>query len=150
MACRVSVQWAAGARTPAGCRRATLHPLIRRAVRATVEDAGHAEAEISITLLDDEAIAAMNREHLDHDGITDVISFALWERGEVPVGDVYIGVAQAARQASALDVAVAEEIVRLAIHGALHVLGHDHADGEDRSTGEMWQVQERLVREVLG
>lgn len=149
MARSVSVQWAGGARTPPGHRRAALDPLIRRAVRAVLDHEHVSDAMISVTLLGDDAIAELNRTHLDHDGVTDVISFALWEPGESPVGDVYIGAAQAVRQAATLGVGTDEEIARLAIHGALHVLGYDHADGEDRSSGEMWEVQESLVKKVM-
>ena len=42
-----------------------------------------------------------------------------------------------------------EELVRLAIHGTLHVLGHEHPEGEDRYTCEMFILQERLVQALL-
>jgi ssRNA-specific RNase YbeY (16S rRNA maturation enzyme) len=42
------------------------------------------------------------------------------------------------------------ELVRLAVHGALHVLGYDHPDGPGRTRSRMWQVQERYVRRLLG
>lgn len=124
--------------------------LLRRAVETALQDHGADAAEISVTLLDDVAIQALNREHLDHDWVTDVVSFALWEEGEPVLGDVYIGVAQACRQAREADVSLAEELVRLAVHGTLHVLGHDHPeDPKARASSAMYQLQERLVQEVL-
>ena len=54
------------------------------------------------------------------------------------------------RQADALGVPLMEELARLAIHGTLHVLGHDHPDGDDRSASPMYVLQERLLGEVLG
>lgn len=124
--------------------------LMHRAVRAVLEDHGVAGAELSLTFLDDGEIRALNREHLDHDWATDVLAFALWEEGEPILGDVYIGVEQAARQAVALGVPVREELVRLVIHGTLHVLGHDHPEeAEARDASPMYRLQERLVREVL-
>jgi probable rRNA maturation factor len=149
MATVVSVQWAAGAETPPGCRRSSLNALIRRAVRTVLADAAVMEAEMSVTLLDDDAIADLNRQHLGHAGVTDVIAFALWDGAEDPVGDIYVGASQAQRQAASLGIDTAEEIVRLAVHGTLHVLGHDHGEGEERVQGAMWMLQERLVREVL-
>jgi probable rRNA maturation factor len=75
-----------------------------------------------------------------------VISFPLYERGERPVGDVYIGYDQAERQASDADVDIPEEVARLAIHGTLHVLGYDHPEDETRTKSEMWELQEAILR----
>lgn len=124
--------------------------LIARAARATLRHADIGEAELSITLLDDTEIAAMNREFLSHDAVTDVISFALYDEGEDPVGDIYIGFQQAERQAAANDIDMTEELARLAVHGTLHVLGYDHPDGgAERTRSEMWQLQESILAGVL-
>ena len=120
-----------------------------RAARAVLRHEKVATAELSVTLLDDTEIARMNGEFLGHDGVTDVISFALYEEGEDPVGDIYIGLDQALRQAAANDVDPVEELARLTVHGTLHVLGHDHPDGQDRLESEMWQIQESIVARVL-
>jgi probable rRNA maturation factor len=121
--------------------------LLRSAVLRTV--AGHeGGGEVSLTLVDDDAIRSINREYLGKDRATDVIAFSLGEGGRL-LGDVYVGVEQALRQAAELRVDPAEELVRLAVHGTLHVLGHDHPDGRDRSLSPMFELQERLVREIL-
>ncbi|MHB1168198.1 MAG: rRNA maturation RNase YbeY [Longimicrobiales bacterium] len=122
--------------------------LLRRAVRAALADV--ADAEVSLTLLDDDAIAALNQQWLKHDGPTDVISFPLYEPGESVVGDVYVGFDQVVRQARENDAPVREELARVAIHGTLHVLGYDHPDGRARLRSTMWKRQERIVREVMG
>ena len=126
-----------------------LESLIREAVERTLDAEGTGNAEISLTLLDDDAIQALNREYLSKDRPTDVIALSLGEDGEV-LGDVYIGADQARRQAEELSIDLAEEVVRLAIHGTLHVLGHDHPEEGDRSASPMYRLQERLVDEVLG
>ena len=122
--------------------------LLEAAVRRTWETEGRGAAEVSITLLGDEAIAELNRRYLDRDGPTDVIAFTLGD-ADAPVGDVYVGAAQAARQASEYGVSLAEELVRLTVHGTLHVLGHDHPDGPERVTSPMFVRQEVLVRSVM-
>lgn len=107
-------------------------------------------ALISITVLGDRAIAALNRRHLGHRGATDVISFGFAPAtadGPV-VGDVYIGLDAARRNAAAARVTLREELVRLVVHGVLHVLGHDHPEGDERIDSEMWKRQERLVRRL--
>lgn len=124
--------------------------LLERAAAATFRAAGAADAELSITLLDDAGIAALNERYLGHEGPTDVISFALYDEGEPPLGDVYIGHAQALRQAKLNGVAESEELARLAIHGTLHVLGEAHPEGDERLDSPMWRAQERILREVLG
>jgi probable rRNA maturation factor len=105
---------------------------------------------ISVALLDARAMAAMNREHLGHRGATDVISFGFVasEQGGV-VGDIYICPAVARANAKANRVGVREELLRLVIHGVLHVLGHDHPVDERRQHSAMWKRQERLLQRVL-
>ena len=122
--------------------------LLRRAVRAALADVP--DAEVSLTLLDDDGIAALNQQWLKHDGPTDVISFPLYEPGESVVGDVYVGFDQVVRQAQENDASVREELARVAIHGTLHVLGYDHPVGAARVRSAMWKRQEKIVREVMG
>jgi len=122
---------------------------VETAVRATLAAEGHDRGEISVAFLGDEEITALNRDYLEHDRPTDVISFALHDEGEAPLGDVYVGVPQALRQAEELGVDPREEILRLAVHGTLHVLGYDHPDGEDRLDSEMFHRQEEIVRGLL-
>lgn len=122
---------------------------VERAVRHVLRAEGHAAGEVSVAFLGDGEITAINREYLGHDHPTDVISFALHEPGEPPLGDVYVGVEQAARQAEELGVDPGEEILRLAMHGTLHVLGYDHPEGAERLESAMFLRQEELLREVL-
>lgn len=123
---------------------------IEAVVRHALREEGVAEAEISIALVDDGQIAELNEEYLDHEGPTDVITFALHEAGESPLGDVYIGVEQAIRQAAEFGATPAEEVLRLAVHGTLHVLGYDHPEGAERTGSEMFARQEALLRGFLG
>jgi probable rRNA maturation factor len=123
--------------------------ILEAAVRTVLADQEVAAAEISVTLLDDAGITSLNQRYLGEDRPTDVIAFTLGDEPKV-LGDVYIGADQARRQAGELGVALGEELVRLAIHGALHVLGHDHPDGEERAGSPMFALQERLVRLVMG
>ena len=126
-----------------------LGTLLRRTARAVLDAEDAAELELSITLLDDEAMRELNRDWLGHDRSTDVIAFALGEGDAEPLGDVYIGVERAVEQAAEAGVPVREELVRLVVHGTLHVLGHDHAEGPARLQGEMWRRQEELVKRIL-
>ncbi len=126
-----------------------LVPLLERAVRTTLDHEGADVLEFSVTLLDDERIRELNRTYLSHDHVTDVISFPMEAPGGHVVGDVYIGHPQAERQAAEAGVPAEEELVRLAVHGTLHVLGHDHPDGDDRSDSPMYRLQETLVSRIM-
>jgi probable rRNA maturation factor len=122
--------------------------LLVRAVLCTAAAEACGRGEVSLTLLPDAEMRDLNRRYLSRDHTTDVISFALGEDAGL-LGDVYIGLDQAARQADEAGVGVDEELVRLAVHGTLRLLGHDHPEGADRLESPMFDLQERLVREVL-
>ena len=125
------------------CPEATAS-LLERAVRRTLEAEGRTEAEVSLALLADPEMRELNRRYLGKDHPTDVLAFSLGDRDEV-IGDVYVGVDQATRQATDLGITLEEELVRLAVHGTLHVLGHDHPEGPERERCAMFRVQEQLV-----
>jgi probable rRNA maturation factor len=122
--------------------------LVERAVLATLADRGVADAEISVSLLDDAGMAALNREWKGVDGPTDVLAFALQEEGESPLGDVYIGRDRARSQARELGESPATELARLAVHATLHVLGWEHPE-EGRESSEMWRHQERILARIV-
>lgn len=128
-----------------------LTQLLEAGARAALAARGVERAELSVALVDDAAIQALNRDHLGHDHPTDVMAFGLWSPGDpVVVGDVYVGLDQAERQAAELGVSLGDELVRLTIHGTLHVTGMDHPEGgAERAGSEMYRLQERLVAEVM-
>lgn len=111
-------------------------------------DEGIRHGEVSLTLVGDDRIRALNRDYLGRDRVTDVISFSLNGPGEPLLADIYIGYPQALRQASELGLSALEELVRLAVHGTLHALGYDHP-AEDRFASAFFRRQEALVKRVL-
>lgn len=134
-----------------GLRAPVSRPVLADAVRATLRAEGVKHALISIALLDRAAIARMNRKHLSHAGATDVISFgfARATAKDPVVGDVYIAPDVARANAKVRGVSVREELVRLVVHGTLHVLGHDHPESGDRESSDMWRRQETIVRRQM-
>ncbi len=127
--------------------------LVTAAAAETVRGAlGSHPAEVEITLCGDAEMTRLNFDHMSERGPTDVLSFPLheWtvesghshfadEEGRLPVsgplvlGDVVIDLDQAVRQAAEGDWSVPEEMALLAIHGTLHLLGHDHDDADGES-----------------
>ncbi len=104
------------------------------------------KAEISVTFISGPAIRKLNREWLGHDCVTDVITFPLPAPDGSLVGDVYICPAFARPQAKEHGVSLREELVRLVIHGTLHVLGYTHPEGANRLRSAMWRRQERYLK----
>lgn len=128
----------------AGLSAADAVAVVERAARATLRDRAAEDGTLSITLMDDPAMTAMNRRWKGREAPTDVLAFALHGEGEPLVGDVYLGVERAVDQAAELEEPVARELARLAIHGTLHTLGWEHPEA-DREESEMWRHQERIL-----
>ena len=100
-----------------------------------------AAGEVSVILVDDEELLGLNRRHLDHDYYTDVITFGL-ERDPLDA-EIYISVDRAREQAADVGVRLTDEIRRLAVHGALHLAGHDDATDEERAA--MSRLEDRYL-----
>jgi probable rRNA maturation factor len=130
-------------------------PLSRARAQRVVENVLAAEhvgkALISVAFLTPREIASLNRKHLGVAGTTDVISFGFKRRSNADpvVGDVYIAPGVAKDNAVAAGISLREELVRLLVHGTLHVLGYDHPNGRYRERSAMWKRQETLVRRSL-
>lgn len=92
----------------------------------------HPGAEVCVLLTDDERMRALNKQFRKVDETTDVLTFPAGDFPNVPLGDIAISVPCAKRQAQARSVALEVELTYLAIHGGLHLLGHDDVDEEDR------------------
>jgi len=104
---------------------------------------------VELTLLDAAAMRRLNRRATGRRGLTDVLAFPLPQPGGALLGDVYICRAAAERWVKNGG-RVEEELVRLTVHGTLHVLGYDHPEGRGRTRSAMWLRQERYVRRLRG
>jgi probable rRNA maturation factor len=93
--------------------------------------------EVGVTLVDNETIAALNREYRNIDAPTDVLSFAMLEGdevidlnedGEAIMGDIIVSMPRAVEQAGEYGHSVEREFAYLLLHGVLHLLGYTHED----------------------
>ncbi|BEQ13103.1 rRNA maturation RNase YbeY [Desulfoferula mesophila] len=123
--------------------------LIERVQRVLALAGQPPEAELSLVICGDEEIAAINQEWLNRQGPTNVISFAQHE-GEGPalnpeiLGDVVVSADTARREAAQHGLEPDEHLMRLIIHGILHILGHEHEQG-----GEPARLMEAKTEELL-
>lgn len=113
--------------------------LIRRCCNAVLlSESFKGSAEISVTIVDDEAIHALNFKHRNIDRATDVLSFPLGIDGEYDInqdtgaqmlGDIVISIEHAVKQADLYGHSLDREIAYLTVHSMLHLLGYDHEPG---------------------
>jgi probable rRNA maturation factor len=123
-------------------------PRVRKTLRKILESLGIEDKEISVLLVDDDGIREINREYLNRDHPTNVISFSMMEGefGELNpsiLGDIIISVETARRDALKEDIPFDDEIDYLLIHGLLHLLGYDHEGSQ--SEAEKMKEKEREI-----
>jgi probable rRNA maturation factor len=107
---------------------------IRRIVHKLKKILNCSDQEISLLFVDDEQIREINRQYLNRDQPTNVISFPLrdGDYGDINpqvLGDIVICAERASRDAAAGDLSLNDEIDFLVIHGLLHLLGYKHEGG---------------------
>ncbi len=112
---------------------------VARRGRRILELLGEVEAELSVLLVTDAEIHALNRQWRGVDRPTDVLSFPQREpavaRTPAPgaLGDVVVSVETAARQAAERSCTLLDEVTRLLVHGVLHLVGFDHETGVEEA-----------------
>lgn len=118
--------------------------LVRTAAGAALQVAGGHLDELSVVLLGDEEMAALNRRLLGRDEVTDVIAFEADQDPDAVRSEIYVNAAAARRQAPEYGHSFEQELCFLVAHGVLHALGYDDADDDDRA--RMFELQNEAVR----
>lgn len=133
--------------------------LIRRAVRTTLRSEKFPDdAEVSVTLTDNEEIHVLNREYRGVDRPTDVLSFPMAEdddnigdfdmdKNAVLLGDIVVSVEKIEEQAKEYMHSFERELAYLVIHSTLHLLGYDHETGEEDEK-EMTAKQDKIIESM--
>lgn len=131
----------------AGDRRALSARTVRRTVHHVLK-VERVTGSFAVTFLSTGRMRALNRKSFGRDRATDVIAFSMQHDGEL-IGDVFVCPAMARHAAHEHGISDREEMLRLVIHGVLHVLGYDHPTTAERTGSDMWRRQERYVEQVL-
>lgn len=107
--------------------------LLQRAARLVIESESGHEGNVSIAIVDDATIHALNRKYLEHDYPTDVLSFLLSGSDDPIEGEVIVSADTAAREAARFGWSTSDELLLYLIHGTLHLVGYDDASDIDRA-----------------
>lgn len=93
---------------------------------------GHTPEYINYIFCDDEYLLELNRQHLQHDTYTDIISFELSPKGEPILADIYISTSRVAENAREFQTGFLNELHRVIFHGALHLCGYKDKTKKDQ------------------
>jgi probable rRNA maturation factor len=126
--------------------------LLKNALQKTFSYLKEPDMDLTLRLTDDREMRQLNQAFRDEAKTTDVLSFIHDvtdpESGRLYLGDIIISIDQAKKQADEHAHTLDNECAFLAIHGALHLFGYDHADPEEQK--EMWRLQDLIYHALLG
>lgn len=121
--------------------------IVTDAVGAVLRGERVSRAAVSVVLIDTRRCVRINREFLGHDYTTDVISFPL-EEGPNLEGEIYVNIDKARAQAREFGVTLTNEVIRLVVHGTLHLTGYD--DRRAKDAARMKAREDAYVRRLEG
>jgi rRNA maturation RNase YbeY len=104
---------------------------IHKIVAIMINDLSVEFTSLQINVLSDSQIIELNKKHLKHDYNTDIITFNYSENLSIIDGEIFISLEDAELNSAKYEVSVKEELIRLIVHGILHLVGFD-----DNLTGE--------------
>lgn len=114
---------------------------VRRLVGRVLRGERRGRERISLAVVDDRRMRALNRKFLRHDYATDVLAFRL---DDAYFGEVVVSATTARREAKARGIRAEEELLRYVAHGVLHLLGYK--DKTSAARRAMWKKQEVYLK----
>lgn len=116
-----------------------LQPIVRQWIEAVIAERGGQAAAINYIFCGDDYLHQMNLEYLDHDTLTDIITFP-YEEFPVVSGDLFISTERVADNAKDLQTNYTDELHRVIIHGVLHLCGQ--GDKSEAEAAEMRHLED--------
>jgi probable rRNA maturation factor len=116
---------------------------IKRFLEKVITDENKTPGDLVFILTSDEKVLEINREFLKHNYYTDVISFDYSEKGLV-CGEIYMSIDTIRRNTKIFKSGIREELLRVMIHGVLHLCGY--RDGNKKEREIMFTVQEETMK----
>lgn len=124
--------------------------MLRRLIEHVLAEEGFAVRYLGVILTDHATVLELNRTYLEHDYLTDVLSFSLSDEaspGRAVDGEVYVDLDTATERHDEFGASFEAEAARYVVHGLLHLLGYDDATPEERSA--MQELEDRYLASVL-
>lgn len=107
---------------------------VRQWIGATIKAEGFKHVgELSFVLCSDAYLLEINKQYLDHDTFTDIVTFDSSEDEGVIAGDIFISVERTMENAKKFNVSERDELHRVIIHGILHLCGYYDKKKEDKT-----------------
>jgi rRNA maturation RNase YbeY len=117
---------------------------IRKFLGKVITEENKTPGDLLFIFTNDDSVRNINKRFLEHDYNTDVISFD-YSSGKIVNGEIYISIDTVRRNALEYRVTVAEELLRVMIHGVLHLCGY--RDGNKVERDLMFERQEKSLKE---
>ncbi|HZY39653.1 MAG TPA: rRNA maturation RNase YbeY [Mucilaginibacter sp.] len=106
--------------------------LVRRWITETIKAEGYRLKELNYIFCSDNYLLQINQQYLNHDTYTDIITFDNSEEEKSITGDVFISIDRIRENAAKFNVVETDELHRVIIHGALHLLGYGDKKASDK------------------
>ena len=104
---------------------------LRTWLKAVIESEKKKQGDIQFVFCDDDYLLTINRDYLNHDTLTDIITFPTSNNPSVVSGEIYISVDRVTENATIENVLFDAELYRVMVHGVLHLMGYkDHQSDE--------------------
>ncbi len=115
-------------------------------LKSIIETEGFALNQLNYIFCSDEYLLNINRQYLDHDFYTDIITFDNSEDDGMIEGDIFISIERVSENAAELHKSFEEELCRVLAHGVLHLVGFD--DLEDEQEIEMRKKEDYYLAKM--
>ena len=106
---------------------------VRNWIRNTIRSEGKKLRELNLIFCSDTYLLEINKQYLDHDTFTDIVTFDNSESPELIIGDIFISIDRIRENAAKYKVAEKDELHRVIIHGTLHLIGYKDKTKPDKS-----------------
>jgi probable rRNA maturation factor len=105
---------------------------VKQWVKDTIGAEGYKLKELNYIFCSDQYLLQINQQYLDHDTYTDIITFDNSEKDEIIEGDIFISIDRIRENANKFNSGEENELHRVIIHGALHLLGYQDKKAESK------------------
>ena len=119
---------------------------VKQWIKATIEAEGFRLKELNYIFCSDQYLLQINQQYLDHDTYTDIVTFDNSEKEGIIEGDIFISIDRIRENAIKFNSGEANELHRVIIHGALHLLGYQDKKAESKKIMTGKEDQYLLLR----